>query len=432
MARFKGTDDDDRFTGSAGDDVAFGGAGFDILSGGDGDDRLLGEDGDDWLFGDAGNDILFGGEGIDELRGGDGDDILFGGGGYDWILAGDTLIGGAGDDLLNGGAGDDVLLGGAGIDRYVGGAGHDGVNFYDPAATEGVAVNLQSGIVANDGFGNRERMTGVEAIYGGLFADYLRGSDRADMISGSQGDILLGLGGNDMIRVGSVEKARVDGGDGIDTIVLFGVRSTRGEDGTVAHAYADQSMVVDLAAGRVENDGFGYSARISGFENASTVDGNDRLIGSDGRNTLYGGGGEDVIDGGRGNDIIVGGLGSDTLTGGAGKDVFAWGMFQEYLGETDNWAVDTITDFGAGDRLDLRPGQIALSFIGTAAFGNERAAIRYEIVDGDTWVYARSHLVTGDIDVTVKLLGIHELTADDFVMLRASPPAPAIPAEFFA
>jgi phosphodiesterase/alkaline phosphatase D-like protein len=83
--------------------------------------------------------------------------------------------------------------------------------------------------------------------------------------------------------------------------------------------------------------------------------GNDTLIGSDGNDRLLG------LEG---NDILKGGAGKDTLTGGAGDDTFVLNLGK---------GADMVTDFEAGDRLNLVDGltfaQLTLSQ-GTGAAAN--------------------------------------------------------------
>ncbi len=71
---------------------------------------------------------------------------------------------------------------------------------------------------------------------------------------------------------------------------------------------------------------------------------NGLLDGYDGDDTLLAGAGDQTILGGFGNDILSGGAGNDTLTGGAGKDRFRFGT---------GFGIDTITDFAAGERIDV-------------------------------------------------------------------------------
>ncbi|MFC1684089.1 type I secretion C-terminal target domain-containing protein, partial [Pseudomonadota bacterium] len=61
--------------------------------------------------------------------------------------------------------------------------------------------------------------------------------------------------------------------------------------------------------------------------------------------------GDDELLGNGGNDILIGGAGDDTMTGGGGVDTFDFNQGDE--GTSGSPAVDTITDFTAGDKLDL-------------------------------------------------------------------------------
>ena len=75
--------------------------------------------------------------------------------------------------------------------------------------------------------------------------------------------------------------------------------------------------------------------------------GDDLIFGEDGCDWIHGGRGADRLDGGIGDDRLNGGAGDDVLTGGAGPDIF------EIRGA---YGIDTITDFGAGDRLNIGQG----------------------------------------------------------------------------
>lgn len=70
------------------------------------------------------------------------------------------------------------------------------------------------------------------------------------------------------------------------------------------------------------------------------------INGTAGTDTILGLGGNDILFGLDGNDALVGGEGDDQLTGGAGSDRFVI--------DDRGFGIDTITDFGTGDRLDLR------------------------------------------------------------------------------
>jgi Ca2+-binding RTX toxin-like protein len=149
--------------------------------------------------------------------------------------------------------------------------------------------------------------------------------------------------------------------------------------------------------------------------------GNDVLNGCGGDDELYGESGNDRLVGADGDDMLDGGAGADRLIGGAGADKFVFAM----AGDSAPNARDTIVDFsqGDGDRIDLSPldadpsvdGNNGFAFIGVAAFSGTEGEVRAEIRNGNTFVSAD---LNGDAvaDVSVRLLGAHNLTADDFVL----------------
>ena len=68
------------------------------------------------------------------------------------------------------------------------------------------------------------------------------------------------------------------------------------------------------------------------------------ITGDDSANSLIGGKGKDSLSGGAGDDYLWGGKGNDTLTGGEGNDTF---IYQAGGGK------DLITDYAAGDLLQI-------------------------------------------------------------------------------
>ncbi|WP_417668278.1 hypothetical protein [Roseibium sp.] len=84
------------------------------------------------------------------------------------------------------------------------------------------------------------------------------------------------------------------------------------------------------------------------------TDQDDQIIGSAFADFLDGGSGSDVLDGGDGDDTLNGGWGSDndTLTGGAGMDRFEFNFVADGIEDT-SFGADTITDFSAGDILQV-------------------------------------------------------------------------------
>ena len=291
-----GTSLNDTLTGSGLKDVIGGGAGNDSISGGTGNDVMQGE---------AGNDTLDGGAGNDTLLGGDGNDKLFG-------LAG--------ADLLEGGAGDDNLSGSAGIDEFFGGDGIDIVSFED--GSQGARVDLLTGTVTNDGFGNAETLVSVESAGGSRFGDIMSTGIVGNLVGRAGADSLTGGDGDNYISPGSGADT-VDGGAGLDTLDL----SARQAD---TRGVQVRGVVVNLVTGSV-TDGWGSIDRVSGIERVEGTGFADRMTGDANDNFLIGNAGADTLAGGDGNDFIAGLLGSsgadpqsidlaDVLTGGNGDD----------------------------------------------------------------------------------------------------------------
>lgn len=315
--------------------------------------------GRDELYGSTGNDVLQGYAGGDTLVGSDGDDRLEGGWGPD------LLVGGVGRDVLDGGAGADWMEGGAAGDSYL--VDHAG----DVVVERGggfdrifsvLSLRLPSLVEALTLVGDRA-LTGI----GNPLDNAIAG--------GSGGDRLSGLGGGDWIS----------GGSGND--VLLG--------------------------------GAGYDALYGGAGDDSLIDGtgNDLLRGGAGFDVLRGGAGDDDLSGDWGRDILVGGAGADLMTGGTGNDVFRF-MSIEEIGRGS--AADTITDFGPGDRIDLRaidadeltPGFQVFEFIDDARFSGTPGELRFwgGRLMGDT---------DGDllIDFGLLLPATDQVTASDLLLV---------------
>lgn len=134
--------------------------------------------------------------------------------------------------------------------------------------------------------------------------------------------------------------------------------------------------------------------------------GDDALNGNNDNDNLYGGSGNDVILGSNNNDLLVGGYGADTLTGGSGNDVF------KYLSALDTG--DTITDFAAGDKIDLSAfapsGFVGLLASAGAVGANE---VGYMISAGVTTIYVDTDGVAG-ADLEIHLSNGYAPLASDF------------------
>lgn len=429
----RGLAGNDTLRGGLGDDSIFGGDGDDRLEGGDGDDLLSDDSGRNHLIGGSGNDflnanssqatgILDGGDGNDQLSGYDGVTYL-GGAGDDRISLGfssyegttTTVDAGDGNDrieislfgrpkgvaTITGGAGADIFaLQRAGdpapalqliITDFAAGAGGDQIDIRflsdsggytgNPFASgqlrlvaDGLDTLLQRQ-AAPDGPGyltvatlrgvRPDQVTGANFVdgydpRGGTVGMTLTGTDGADRLLGAVlDDTLLGLGGNDELY-GGAGADLLDGGDGDDML--------DGGDGN------------DILRGGRGNDVLSTTSRDTNLLDGG--DGNDRLSGGEGSDTLLGGAGDDdltvfagngaartvTLDGGSGNDTLRFDAAPATVairaTGGAGADLFQFGAVGTNV---------TITDFGAGDRLDFSS---LLRFIGAGA-GNPFGANGY-------------------------------------------------------
>lgn len=254
--------------GRAGDDVILGGdTSEDDLSGGAGDDLLMGRSGHDALDGGSGNDALIGGEGNDSLKGGTGDDIL---------------SDGAGNDILSGGRGDDlVMASGYGDDEASGNSGYDTLSF--SVATGGVSLNA-SIKTAESAFG-AVAFSSFEAYETTAFADFIRGSDRAEVFDAGAGDDVIrsaggadelsGGAGNDIFRFHRRDIIDSDGAHrGIDVITDFEAGDmidladiTRGDASTVSLVASDDGLLLTAVIG---NARVGI-VELAGFDDAAAV-----------------------------------------------------------------------------------------------------------------------------------------------------------------
>jgi Ca2+-binding RTX toxin-like protein len=357
--------------GGAGNDTLVGGGGNDVLTGGLGNDTLDGGDGIDTAnytaatasvvvdLATAGSQIASGAMGIDSLvgienaRGGSGGDTLtaaIGGSLLEGLAGNDTLFGGAANDTLRGGSGNDVIIGGAGTDSaLVSGlfdnyslvassssgitiSGTDGQDFIDstvenlyfdgsPGLVVDVGASIQKGylVTKSSGVGNE-----AQTITGSLGTDYLLGTARA-------GQVLLGLGGNDILDGGGGGDI-LNGGAGNDTFILYSAKdkvieiANEGADTAIAgFSYALTSNVENLSlsyAGSAKS----YLALGNGLANLiSGGNGTDKIYGRAGNDALNGNGGNDSLFGGDGNDSLFGGAGNDALYGNAGVDILDGG-----------------------------------------------------------------------------------------------------------
>jgi Ca2+-binding RTX toxin-like protein len=413
MENVIGTTADDFITGTTGDNRIAGGLGNDLLDGGKGADLLDGGSGLDTVSysasnaavtvvlddadlhtlseassGDAAGDVLIAIENLsgsnfdDTLTGNSGANLIQGAGGNDRIFGlggGDRLLGGAGDDLLNGGEGGDVIDGGDGADEATFADNAQSVNVVlGEPGTEGQARStISSGVIS---FTETDTLISIENVTGSAFADSFTGNSAHNVIHGGLGDdTFFFTAGSDIL----------DGDGGADTLNL-------GNLATGASVLLASSVSVKTFAG------------------ATTLIDMENVIGT----TV-----DDLITGTAGDNSITGGLGNDRMTGNGGSDTFVFRSAAE-MGATGSEPHDIITDFSAGDRIDLHlidadlgsDGDQAFTFIGDSAFGGEAGELRAKLgnqgnmnltvdIDGD-----------GHADGRIQLDGVTSIDASSFVL----------------
>lgn len=364
-------------TGSAAGDTLFGGAGADTFCGLGGDDTLLAGLGADAFFGGDGFDqVSYAGEGtgvLADLSGtlpgtgaAEGDtfdgvegligtapaDTLAGDGAANLLTGGagaDALWGGAGDDSLSGGEGDDSLTGGAGADLLDGGSGIDTADY--TALTEGVEIDLTTGILAGGAAG--DRLVAVEILLGTALADRIVGDVLANTFYGDNGnDWLEGVEGNDSLY-GGEGRDSLKGGAGDD--FLWG---GAGDDNLPAEEGDDRVF------GGEGNDSIGGGA---GRDTLLGEDGDDEIGGGDFHDQLFGGAGFDNLSGGYGNDTLWGGTDNDTMAGSFSNDRVYGDDGDDSLGGGTGrdtlWGGNGRDQLGGGDDADLLYGGEADDFL---------------------------------------------------------------------
>ncbi|WP_168733148.1 calcium-binding protein [Thalassobius vesicularis] len=379
---------------------------------GDGNaNRLEGMGGNDTLNGMGGGDTLIGGDGNDLIIGNDFDNIWAGGGddtidlsavtGAGWVFisysdvtapvifnidgtANTGSVTGAGSDTIininnalygdgldtEGTDGDDTFNVTLAAGQWMSMHGRDGVDTYNIAGSgsvrlnfrggNGADVDLSSGTVNDDGFGN------VEVINGTVWE--LRGSNADDTFTGSANNESFILeGGNDVLDGGlGFDRLRFDrsGMSAVVVNLLAGTATGSFNGSSFSHSITGIEWVrgtgfADEITGN--NDGNRLEGR-GGNDTLYGLGGNDTLTTRDGWGVLYGGDGDDVLTADQWGDMLNGGAGHDTLDAGGGDDEL-WGMAGDdsMLGGAGN------DRLGGGDGNDTLIGDTGLD---TAFGGN--------------------------------------------------------------
>ena len=275
--------------------------------------------------------------------------------------SGESIVGGDVDETIIGGASDDALGGSAGADSLDGGTGFDTIDYSGSNAA--VTVNLVNEMASGAGsFAEGDTISGFERAVGSLFDDTLIGTNGQILEGGGGGDLIrvesgnvmaFGQGDDDIVAIrasSSLTGAVFDGGAGTDRLLIFdvvaGTQDLRDDAVRDFEILAFQSDLSDLEVfltGAQANqfsavEGVGSNARLAHVDLGSTVSldlsaltftgfaadealflingdaSNESITGSDLADTIFGGAGNDIIDVSLGDDTADGGEGIDTLS----------------------------------------------------------------------------------------------------------------------
>ncbi|MEL7463887.1 MAG: calcium-binding protein [Pseudomonadota bacterium] len=203
------------------------------------------------------------------------------------------------------------------------------------------------------------------------------GTDAGERLFGSEEDgFILAGGGDDTVHPFNGDDF-VDGGEGVDTLLLNAIDGPLTIDLKKGYANtADQvneitgfenvtgsNLFSDLILGdrgaNIMSGGAGGDDTLKGRGGDDVLNGEageDRLHGGNGDDMLFGGDGADRLQGGRCDDALDGGAGDDRMVGGKGNDVQTGGDGADRFVFAANDGDDVVTDlsFDEGDSVKFR------------------------------------------------------------------------------
>ncbi len=260
-------------------------------------------------------------------------DIAFASGSIDLNVTGSggriELETGDGDDNVTGSARDERFILGAGTDTLDAGDGFDEVRYDRGVVTDGVEVNLETGLATGiwDGQAFTHNLSNVEMVRGSRTGDDI-------LTAANSGSRLDGRGGDDTL-IGGEGDDTLDGGDGADTFIVGRgndvIRDYEGADTDNIEFDPDYSEAeIDAAVAAAVQDGndvvltfasTGATLRLEGWTvadlQAENAGGGSDFIGTVGPDVFDGTAGDDFIDpmGNDGNDpdVVNGSTGNDTI-----------------------------------------------------------------------------------------------------------------------
>jgi len=177
-------------------------------------------------------------------------------------------------------------------------------------------------------------------------------------------------------------------------------------DGPIMPQARPSELFQGSGGGDVRRGGSGDDLHFGGGgrDELSGRSGDDGLFGGNGGDRLAGQAGADALDGGRGADLLLGGSGRDLLAAGAGRDTLKGGGGDDifHFDQDDGRALNTIADFGGGDRIRIEGSRwkdVTLSKAG-------KDKTRLETEDG---LRVLLHEKRSDVDRSDFILGETEL-----------------------
>jgi Ca2+-binding RTX toxin-like protein len=282
------------------------------------DDEFVGTSRRDVLKGGTGDDHFVSSRGNDRYEGGAGEDqVSFhrdpkgvvanlatatardGYGHTDTMSGIENLRGSAFNDRLTGNFRDNAFRGLEGRDTITGGTGRDLVRHDRDAnygGSRGVTVDLAQE-KAIDGFGDTDRLLGIEDVWGTAYRDRLSGNGGANELDGLAGhDRLFGRAARDTLLGGSGHDT-LDGGTGNDLLI-----GGRGKDVFVFAGTFGKDRVLDFdAAGAMDRIDLSGVASITSFRDLT-------------RNHLTEAGGSTIITAANGARVTLFGVARSELT----------------------------------------------------------------------------------------------------------------------
>jgi Ca2+-binding RTX toxin-like protein len=462
----------DLIVGSGGAETLVGGAGDDVVSGRGGADKLLGGLGDDTFFVVNSGVVVteYAGEGTDTVHSWvsfalpDNVENLQLFANQNSVATGNALdnriVGSTHDDIIDGREGADVMRGDGGNDvYYVDNSGDLAVeNASEGTDTVYSAINYR--LRAN--FENLNITGSAIRAIGNSLDNRLVGDALDNILDGAAGaDTMRGGAGDDRYYVDNGGDLAIENaGEGVDSVysaISFKLGANV-ENLNLAGAAVRASgnsldnRLVGTDGDNILNGGAGADVMRGGLGNdLYYVDNSgDKVIEAEsaGRDRVYstvsytlaansedlflrgseainatGNSLDNVLRGNSAANILTGGAGADDLRGGTGADTFVF-RDGDFAGLTPSTA-DRIIDFShsEGDRIDLRQvdadsgldGTQHFSFIGSDSFHDVAGELRYEIINGNTYVYGDTN-GDGLADLMIRLDGSHALVSGDFIV----------------